>query len=826
VAVYYQRLICLVAPVPTATRSHSLRTKILAWSLVPTVLVLAAIALVSHFAYQAMAHDLVLDRDRELTRLLAAQLGSQLADYAGTPANLSRAEGVYEQEIVSQQSLFRRLVSSIRPRTGADGVAYLVNADRVTILHSDRSRVGETLTGLAAVDAVLAGETGARRTRDETGVEILTSYAPVPGTTWGLIIEQPWSSLTASITGYQRAILGLMAGGLLVLSLLVATGARRITGPLRQLMLASRAISEGDFQPRVTAATGDEIETLATQFNRMAVRLQDSYQALARRVTQRGRELTALNAVTAASSLARHLPDVLTSSLQELIQTLGLDAAAIWIQEPASADLAFAAGQGRPASLEAIRASPEIAVLAEQLLPGVGTDALGPADGMFPPRAFTEAEGGLVAVPVVARSGPLGLLVVLPAAGHTLGREAAQLLTTVGVQLGLAVESHRWFDDAQRRADLFQVLSDVGGHITSIHSLSELLRAIVASIHERLGYELVGIGLVEDGRVVMNAGAGGAWDREGYQPPRLVVGEQGLIGWATAHGESVLAPDVDADPRYVRLPDSAGIRSELVVPLRTADSVLGVLDVQSERRHAFTETDRSVLESLAAQAAIAIENIRLAERSRQMAVLEERTRIARDLHDAVSQTLWTAGLTAEILPDLWRTNRAEGRRSLLRLQQLTRGALAELRMLLLELRPAALAGADLGELLRQLADGTASRKKLRMIVRADGPTDLPVDVKIGFYRIAQEALANVVKHAQATQVQLLLETQGCAVRLRIEDNGRACPPTGARSGGLGMGIMRERAEALGAALAVNSVDGGGQWVEVSWPSQGESSVDE
>jgi len=111
----------------TPTRSRSLRTKILAWSLIPTVLALGAIALVSHFAYQAMAHDLVLERDRELTRLLAEQLGSQIVEYAGSPRGFVRAEGVYEQEMISEQTLFRRLVTSIRPRTGSEGVAYIVN---------------------------------------------------------------------------------------------------------------------------------------------------------------------------------------------------------------------------------------------------------------------------------------------------------------------------------------------------------------------------------------------------------------------------------------------------------------------------------------------------------------------------------------------------------------------------------------------------------------------------------------------------------------------------------------------------------------------------
>jgi HAMP domain-containing protein len=452
----------------TATRSRSLRTKILAWSLIPTVAVLAAIALVSHFGYQAMAHDLVLERDRELTRLLAEQLGSQLAEYAGSPANLSRAEGIYEQEIISEQTLFRRLVSSIRPRTGADGVAYLVNAEGEIILHSDRSRVGDRLSGLTAVDAVLLGGPGAIRTYDERGLQVLSSYAPVPGTTWGLIIEQPWSTLTTSITSYQRAILGLIAGGLVLLAVVIVAGVRRMTGPLRDLVSASRAISDGDFQTRVQVATGDEIETLATQFNRMSIRLQDSYQALARRVTLRGRELTALNEVTSASSLSRDLPDVLSAALQALIQALGLEAAAIGTLDRGSDELVFAAGLGPHATLEAMRSPSNLGALYRRAL--ADAPAYPSADAQTAGPGGETLAGSLDGTgrwdPVAACGRPMGVLAVLRRVDQTSGPKSTALTTSASSSAG--DRSHRLFADAQRRADLFQLLSDVGASRRSV----------------------------------------------------------------------------------------------------------------------------------------------------------------------------------------------------------------------------------------------------------------------------------------------------------------------------------------------------------------------
>ncbi|MBM3122851.1 MAG: GAF domain-containing protein, partial [Chloroflexi bacterium] len=589
---YYRCLRGLYPAMPTALRSRSLRTRILGWSLLPTLLVLLAIALVSHFAYQAMAHDLVLERDRELTRLLASELGTRLEEYAGTPSNLSRAEGVYEQEIMSQATLFRRLVNTLRPRMGSEGIAYLVNDAGRAILHSDAARLGASLEALPPVQAVLRGEIGALRTYDEQGVEVLASYAPVPGTSWGLVIEQPWSSLTTSITGYQRAILALMAGGVLLLCLLVIVGVRRITGPLRQLVLATRSLAEGDFQPRLEVRSGDELETLAAQFNRMALRLQDSYQTLTRRAMQRGRELQVLNAVTAASSLASDLAQVLSTSLYELNDSLGLEAAGIWLTEPASGSLRTAACEGTQEGIRILKS-------AEGMLGRLGpASALAAAGGQMSADLLhalpaAEGSGGLTIVPIMVRSVSVGLLVALPHPELELGPEAVQLLTTVGTQLGLAVDSHRLFADARRRADLFRLISDVGGLITSARSLDELLRAIVTSIHERLGYELVGIGLTEGGHVLMKAGVGGEWDRPGHQPPCFVIGEQGLIGWCAAAGEPVLAPDVKADRRYLPLPESDRIRSELVVPLRSGDEVLGVLDVQSEQLHAFTGVDRA-----------------------------------------------------------------------------------------------------------------------------------------------------------------------------------------------------------------------------------------
>jgi signal transduction histidine kinase len=269
------------------------------------------------------------------------------------------------------------------------------------------------------------------------------------------------------------------------------------------------------------------------------------------------------------------------------------------------------------------------------------------------------------------------------------------------------------------------------------------------------------------------------------------------------------------------------------------------LDVQSNQVNAFDQSDVVVLQSLADQAAVAIENARLFdaeqrraeqfraisvenarlyEQAQKLAVLEERQRLARELHDAVTQTLFSASLIAEAVPALWETDREEARSLLAELQQLSRGALAEMRTLLLELRPAAVVEANLRDLLRQLGEAAVGRTGIPVTVTVDNLCPLPEEVHIALYRIAQEALNNVVKHARASQVEVLLRCPAGVVRdpeqlqveLSITDDGRGFDLAHVPPDRLGLGIIRERAQAIGAVLHMESEPGRGTRITVVW----------
>lgn len=254
----------------------------------------------------------------------------------------------------------------------------------------------------------------------------------------------------------------------------------------------------------------------------------------------------------------------------------------------------------------------------------------------------------------------------------------------------------------------------------------------------------------------------------------------------------------------------------LAVPLPVKGEMYGALIICYNQVREFSTEDTDLAKTLGDQTALVIQNARLHMQIERTAVAAERNRLARDLHDSVTQTLFSASMIAEVLPRIWTRDAVEGRRRLDELRELTRGALAEMRTLLLELRPAKLAEVEIADLLRQLAEAIAGRTRVPIAVDLDGEAQLPVDVKIALYRIAQEALNNVAKHAQANQAEVTLTCKPKDFKLTVRDDGVGFVFDTIKPAHLGLGIMRERAEDIGATLVVQSSPGTGTRIEVRW----------
>jgi PAS domain S-box-containing protein len=261
-------------------------------------------------------------------------------------------------------------------------------------------------------------------------------------------------------------------------------------------------------------------------------------------------------------------------------------------------------------------------------------------------------------------------------------------------------------------------------------------------------------------------------------------------------------------------------------------AIFFVEESQRVRIYSMDVTDRTRAEEDLRQVRDELE-IRVQERTQELnqtneqllIEIAERQRLAQNLHDAVNQSLFSAGLIAEVLPRLWERDQTAARKSLEDLRRLTRGAQAEMRALLAELRPSALTEAELGDLLRLLGNGLAGRANIPVNVRVTGEGGLPAEVQVALYRMCQEALNNIARHAGASQVEIALKHETGAVELHIHDNGRGFDvrkPAPADHYGLSM--MRERAEAVGAVLMIKSRPGGGTDIVIRWQEEPDKEV--
>jgi signal transduction histidine kinase len=290
--------------------------------------------------------------------------------------------------------------------------------------------------------------------------------------------------------------------------------------------------------------------------------------------------------------------------------------------------------------------------------------------------------------------------------------------------------------------------------------------------------------------------------------------KSGQIFWARIN--YTLVRDLEGKPDYL-----VGIIEDINDQKRAAerlaqqeaDYLLMLQHRVNERTHDLEEANQRLHKEIEQRIRIEKE---LADKAAQEAVTADRTRLARDLHDAVTQTLFSSSLIAEVLPDLWQMDVEEAKKSTEELRQLTRGALAEMRTLLLELRPATLTRTRLSDLIKQLCEAFIGRSRLPIKINIEGDCTLPPEVQVAVYRIAQESLNNVFKYARAAQVNVNLFITADMVHYETCDNGIGFDMSMSKPTSLGMRIMRERAEAIGADFQITSAPGSGTCVSVTW----------
>ena len=420
----------------------------------------------------------------------------------------------------------------------------------------------------------------------------------------------------------------------------------------------------------------------------------------------------------------------------------------------------------------------------------------------------------IIATPIAQADRIAGILLV--ATDVTASVESQQILQNALHALQLSHEVIEQRVDERTRE--LKTLVTVQQALTSSLNLNEVLH-IIAREARRLTHTDVGAVFLPENDGLVLAALSSEYPID-IEPGYRISLTDSITGTTFVTGKTQLVTDIATFPHVD--PNAMGkarLKSILAVPLPSDTQILGVLSVGNKVDGVLGDEDERLLTLMIPSVVIALENVRVYQQTSETAVAAERGRLARDLHDAVTQTLFSASLTAEVLPRIWERNPEDGMLRLEKLRELTRGALAEMRTLLLELRPAALAEMPLGDLLRQLAEGIAGRTRIAIDVTVTGEGYISPEVKIALYRIAQEALNNVAKHSKAQSAAVTLNHVDRQIKLSISDNGIGFDPEANRLTQLGLRIMAERAEAIGASLNLNSSVDRGTEVTIAWSEQ-------
>lgn len=454
--------------------------------------------------------------------------------------------------------------------------------------------------------------------------------------------------------------------------------------------------------------------------------------------------------------------------------------------------------------------------------------------GIFTDLVIKAQVKSFLSIPLKAGSKPVGIIMVVDKLSGEFNSDDERILGMLGSIAVIGLENARLYEDEKRRHmedeqrwHVAEGLRDILAILNSNRPLKDILDFIIKQATNLMGTTSGSLYRFKKENNALRLEAACGMPEELLNQP-TVTGVSGAIERAVLERKPILVTDLsglfsksEKDNPQIQwfLKCCSGI---VTVPLICKDEVYGGIVLYFKEVRKFTKEDVGLAMTLADQAALAIDNARLRAKVEKTAIAAERSRLARDLHDAVTQTLFSSSLIAEVLPKIWERNQEEGRRRLEELRQLARGALAEMRTLLLELRPATLVDVSLDDLLRQLSEATIGRARVPVALNIEGHKVLPFDVKIAFYRIAQEALNNIAKHSGASKAQVNLKYDYVnpegkqTVKLIISDNGRGFDPCHITGEHLGIGIMRERTEAIRAELVVDSCIGKGTDIIVCW----------
>ena len=410
--------------------------------------------------------------------------------------------------------------------------------------------------------------------------------------------------------------------------------------------------------------------------------------------------------------------------------------------------------------------------------------------------------------------------------GEAFTEDDEEVIQLLAAQAAVAIENTRLYETSTRWLRHLESLNEISGALASELELEPLLGLVARRLRSLVQARIVLIALpdTEADRLRIAAADGEGTDAYGLVGVELELGGT-KTGRVLQRGRSERVDSVLDDPEIdQQVARRMGVRSALYVPLIAGARPIGVVVVHDKLgpTSAFGDEDVRLAESLAVRAATAVELSQRVSRDAIRRVVEaqenERARLARELHDETGQALTSVLLGLKSLDD--RVETAEGRTTVAELRELVVSTLQDVRRLAVELRPAALDDFGLVPAIERLRDLVTEQSGISVEVRSEiGDQRLSPETETTLYRIAQEALTNVVKHADARSVRMRLSRSGNRIVLVVQDDGRGFEPESVRDGGVGLLGMRERIALVGGRLTIESTEGGGTMLTAEVPIQ-------
>lgn len=674
----------------------------------------------------------------------------------------------------------------------------------------------------------------------ETGSQILLSVSLIenrpechechgeqPAVLGLLMTETPLNALKGQIarSGIQTALIALGAFVLLT-GVLVPILNRQVIRPVENLSQGVKQLRLGNLDVEVQESHPDELGLLAESLNELRSQLKDSYANL----RKQSRDLAILNEMGRAVVQLKDLEDILNYTLEMVTSQFHMGAGLIYLWDAAEGCCTLKAHRGAsPEQIEKIierrRAGYDIPLEVaasgkEVFVPDMSSDAR--FEGIWEPRAGRSYAN----LPLLSRGTVVGVIALVAAPGDRFTESEVAFLKAAGREVGIAIDNALLLAETQQREQQAITLQELGTKISASLALAEVLDAVAAAARDLFGADTGLVGLFDETtREVVIRAASGA-NAEHLKGKRIQTTED-QPGYLLAVGRPVLIEAyVPGQPMLHDLESLEGsqVSSFLAVPLQLGEHFLGVVEVISQQPRRFLKEDAQLLMRLAQQVVISVENAILYRQLRYMATLEERDRIAREMHDHLAQALGYINIKASMTGDLVESGKVEmAQESLVELKRVAQLLYTDVREAIFNLRTTLASSVDLLPSLEKYLNDYRRRSEIeiQLVIENEETGEFSQETASQLLHIVQEALTNARKHAAPSHVWVRYSQAGRQVRIIIEDDGQGFQiddNTGSDPQHVGLTVMRERAESIGGSLVLDSEPGRGTRVTVTAPT--------